>query len=128
MKKLLCILAAVGILAGCSTSDSKERELELMASNRASVLSEGLPIEQGPLKILRIDAKGGVVRMMMIYNAGAQGAKPVNTVLDNSIASYCKNNEIKTQLNMGLVYRITIRDPRGQVIADKMVNKSSCDQ
>ncbi len=56
MKKLLCLFLAFGALAGCSSSNDNQRQLELMASNRAGVLSAGLPLEYGPLQIMRVSS------------------------------------------------------------------------
>lgn len=85
MKKLLCLFLVFGALAGCSSTDDNQRQLELMASNRAGVLSAGLPLEYGPLQIMRVSSNKNVVEMMMIYNDGALGAKPLNQVLNTSI-------------------------------------------
>ena len=38
MKKLLCLFLAFGALAGRSSNDDKQRQLELMASNRVFFL------------------------------------------------------------------------------------------
>ncbi|GEM74606.1 GspS/AspS pilotin family protein [Vibrio sagamiensis] len=126
MKKLLCLMLALGTLAGCSSNDEKQRQLELMASNRAGVLSAGLPLEYGPLKILRVSPRKNVVEMMMIYNDSAKGAKPLQQVLNTSIYSYCKSEEVIKQLNMGLLYRIKIRNSRGQLMTDELISAQTC--
>ncbi|WP_199451122.1 GspS/AspS pilotin family protein [Vibrio harveyi] len=126
MKKLLCLLLALGALAGCSSNDDKQRQLELMASNRAGVLSAGLPLEYGPLKILRVSSNKNVVEMMMIYNDDALGAKPLNQVLNTSIYTYCNTPTVREQIDMGLMYRIKIRNSRGQLMADELVSEQTC--
>lgn len=112
MKKLLCLFLVFGALAGCSSSDDKQHQLELMASNRAGVLSAGLPLEYGPLKILRISSNKNVVEMMMIYNDDALGAKPLNQVVNTSIYTYCNTPAVREQIDMGLMYRIKVRNSR----------------
>ncbi|ENP8395010.1 GspS/AspS pilotin family protein [Vibrio alginolyticus] len=126
MKKLLCLFLVFGALAGCSSTDDNQRQLELMASNRAGVLSAGLPLEYGPLQIMRVSSNKNVVEMMMIYNDGALGAKPLNQVLNTSIYTYCSNPEVRKQIDMGLMYRIKVRNSRGQLMADELVSAQTC--
>ncbi|EDL53658.1 hypothetical protein VSAK1_00962 [Vibrio mediterranei AK1] len=46
-KSLWMALTAVTVLAGCSSAnDDQQRQIEMLAQSRASVLSSGLPIEQ----------------------------------------------------------------------------------
>ncbi|CAM2826770.1 GspS/AspS pilotin family protein [Vibrio mytili] len=126
MKKLLCIFLVLGALAGCSSSGDKERQLELMASNRAGVLSAGLPIEYGPLQIMRVSSNKNVVEMMMIYNDGATGAKPLAQVINTGIYTYCNTPAIRQQIDMGLMYRLKIRNSRGQLMADELISAQRC--
>ncbi|MEH0771455.1 GspS/AspS pilotin family protein [Vibrio alginolyticus] len=128
MKKLLCLFLVFGALAGCSSTDDNQRQLELMASNRAGVLSAGLPLEYGPLQIMRVSSNKNVVEMMMIYNDGALGAKPLNQVLNTSIYTYCSNPEVRKQIDMGLMYRIKVRNSRGQLMTDELVSAQTCTQ
>ncbi len=128
MKKLLCLFLAFGTLAGCTSSDEKQRQLELMASNRAGVLSAGLPLEHGPLQIMRVSANKNVIEMMMIYNEAALGAKPLNQVVNTSIYTFCHTPAIRDQIDMGLMYRIKVRNSRGQLMADELVSEQSCNK
>ncbi len=128
MKKLLCFFLAIGALAGCSSSGDKQRELELMASNRAGMLSAGLPLEQGPLQIMRVSSNKNVIEMMMIYNEGALGAKPLKQVIGSSIYTYCHTPDIREQLEVGLLYRIMVRNSRGQLVADELISEQTCNQ
>nr|6I2V_A Chain A, Uncharacterized protein [Vibrio vulnificus] len=111
---------------GSSSNGEKERQLELMASNRAGVLSAGLPIEYGPLKVMRISSSKNIVEIMMIYNTDATGAKPTQELLSTSVSKYCEDATVRNQLDMGLMYRIKIRNSRGQLIIDEMVTAASC--
>jgi hypothetical protein len=63
---------------------------------------------------------------MMVYNADAPGAKPAATVLSNSINAYCTSADTKANLEVGLSYRIKMRNSRGQLIADEMVTLERC--
>ncbi len=128
MKKLLCCFLAIGALAGCTSSDDKQRQLELMASNRAGMLSAGLPLEQGPLQIMRVSSNKNVVEMMMIYNEGALGAKPLSQVINSSIYTFCHSPDIRQQIDMGLMYRVKVRNSRGQLVADELISEQSCKQ
>jgi hypothetical protein len=116
------------VLAGCSSSDQdQQRQLEMMAQHRAGVLSAGLPIEYGPLKVMRVLAKNTVIEIMMIYNQDAQGAKPLNQVLKTSVNSYCTNSEVRANLDMGLAYNIKIRNTRGQLMVEQLISKQTCE-
>lgn len=126
MKKLLCFFLALSALAGCTSSSEKQRQLELLASNRAGVLSAGLPLEYGPLKIMRVSSNQNVVEMMMIYNDTAAGAKPLTQVLNSSIYTFCHKPDICDQINMGLMYRVKIRNTRGQLMADELISEQRC--
>ncbi len=126
MKKLLCFLLAIGALTGCTSSDEMQRELELMASNRAGMLSAGVPLKQGPLQIMRVSANKNVIEMMMIYNEGALGAKPINQVLNSSVYTFCYSPDIREQIDMGLMYRFIVRNSRGQLIADELISEQTC--
>lgn len=125
-KKVLSASLVLLALAGCSSNGEKERQLELMASNRAGVLSAGLPIEYGPLKVMRISSSKNIVEIMMIYNTDAIGAKPTQELLSTSVSKYCEDATVRNQLDMGLMYRIKIRNSRGQLIIDEMVTAASC--
>ncbi|ASI90543.1 MULTISPECIES: GspS/AspS pilotin family protein [Vibrio] len=128
-KSLWMAITAVTVLAGCSsTNDDQQRQIEMLAQSRASVLSSGLPIEQGPLSIMKASANKGTVEIMMIYNTDAKGAKPLDTVLRNSMNYYCTDREVKSNLDMGLAYRIKIRNSRGQLMVDQLVTKDYCDK
>lgn len=125
--KSLSIVIAAMIIVGCSsTSAEKERHLTQLAQNRANLLASELPLEAGPLSIMRASSKGSNVEIMMVYNADAPGAKPAATVLSNSINAYCTSADTKANLEVGLSYRIKMRNSRGQLIADEMVTLERC--
>lgn len=125
--KSLSIVIAAMIIVGCSsTSAEKERHLTLLAQNRANLLASELPLEAGPLSIMRASSKGSNIEIMMVYNADAPGAKPAATVLSNSINAYCTSADTKANLEVGLSYRIKMRNSRGQLIADEMVTLERC--
>ena len=128
MKKWIIGSLAALVLVGCSSSDQdKQRQLEMMAQHRAGVLSAGLPIEYGPLKVMRVLAKNTVIEIMMIYNQDAQGAKPLNQVLKSSVNSYCTSSEVRANLHMGLAYNIKIRNTRGQLMVEQLISKQTCE-
>ena len=118
----------VASFAGCASDGNQQRQLELLASNRASLLSTELPLEAGPLSIMRASAKGTTIEIMMVYNQDQRGAKPLKQVLDNSITRYCTDNDTKANLDAGLSYRIKMRNSRGQLMADEFVSKGTCSQ
>lgn len=125
--KSLVLVAAAAILAGCSSASAeKQRHLELLAGNRASLLSSELPLEHGPLSIMRASAKGTTIEIMMVYNQEAPGAKPTAQVLKQSIHTYCSAESTKENLDVGLSYRIKMRNSRGQLMADELVTKERC--
>tara|TARA_Y100001956_G_C4122262_1_gene188147 strand:- start:539 stop:937 length:399 start_codon:yes stop_codon:yes gene_type:complete len=114
-------------LSGCSSSAQKQQHLELLADNRAQLLSSELPLEAGPLSIMRANAKGSTIELMMVYNQDAKGAKPTAQVLQQSISTYCSNPTIRSNLEVGLTYRIKMRNNRGQLMADELVNLQRCE-
>ncbi|EGR2392840.1 hypothetical protein FLL80_04485 [Vibrio cholerae] len=131
MKKIVLssVIASTLLLVGCSSgSAEKQRNLELLAGNRASLLSTELPLEFGPLNILRATAKGSTVELMMVYNTDANNAKPTEQVLQSAVSSFCANKDIRSNLDVGISYRIQMRNTRGQLMADQLVTKDSCKQ
>lgn len=126
MKKFAFVVAIIALMAGCSSNADQQEHLELLASNRASAISSELPLEFGPLSVMRANSKGSTVEIMMIYNADHQGAKPIDQVLKTSINVYCSDSLTKSNLDIGLTYRIKIRNNRGQLMIDQLVTKESC--
>ncbi|MDP2571549.1 GspS/AspS pilotin family protein [Vibrio penaeicida] len=120
-------LLSVGLLAGCASSDSKQKQIELIAQHRASVLSAGLPTEVGALNIMKARAKSGVVELLMIYNQD-QGRIAPQELMHNAIKYYCSSNEVKAALEQGVRYRLMLRNTRGQLIVDQAVAIEHCDK
>ncbi|WP_333705021.1 GspS/AspS pilotin family protein [Vibrio hepatarius] len=125
--KLSALVLAGTILSGCSSSAEKQRHLELLADNRAGLLAAELPLEAGPLSILRATAKSTTIELMMVYNQDAPGAKPISEVLKRSIQTYCTNKDTKSNLEVGLSYRIKMRNSRGQLLIDELITQKTCE-
>ncbi|WP_070965216.1 GspS/AspS pilotin family protein [Vibrio sonorensis] len=126
MKKWILFALISITLVGCSSTASEQRQLELIAANRASLLSAELPMEVGPLNIMRANAKGTSIEMMMVYNQDQRGAKPLTALMQHSINSYCTNPDTRANLDVGITYRLKVRNSRGQLMVDQLVNKQSC--
>ncbi|GAB2663362.1 GspS/AspS pilotin family protein [Vibrio panuliri] len=124
IRTFACLLV-IASLAGCA-SNSEQQQLELLAKNRASLLSGELPLEAGPLSIMRANAKGSTIEIMMVYNQDQAGAKPIEQVMNNGLNYYCSNQETKANLDAGLSYRLKMRNTRGQLMLDQFVTKQSC--
>lgn len=125
--KSFSIIGLVMIVAGCSsTSSEKQKQLELLAQNRANLLSAELPLESGPLSIMRANAKASTIEIMMVYNDDAKGAKPTAQVLRQSIQTYCTTPDTKNNLEVGISYRIKMRNSRGQLMADELITDQRC--
>ncbi|WP_194435276.1 GspS/AspS pilotin family protein [Vibrio fluminensis] len=118
-------LITLATLAGCA-GNSQQQHLELLASNRASVLAGELPLEAGPLSIMRATAKGTTIEIMMVYNQDQAGAKPIEQVMNRGISYYCSNKDTKANLEAGLSYRLKMRNTRGQLMLDQFVSEESC--
>ncbi|ANS88196.1 GspS/AspS pilotin family protein (plasmid) [Vibrio scophthalmi] len=123
--RFFIISLSLAAIAGCANQTSQQR-LDLLASNRASVISAELPIEAGPLSIMQSTAKGSTIEIMMVYNQDLSGAKPLEQVINNGINYYCSNKDTKANLETGLNYRLKMRNTRGQLIADQLVTDANC--
>lgn len=125
-------LGAVGLiialLAGCSSTNKDQKRLEMIATNRAALLSSELPLQYGPLHIMRANSRGSMIEMMMVYNTDAAEAKPVQDVMTHSAMSFCQNPTISDNLTQGIDYRIKIRDSRGKLLIDNIITDKSCDK
>ncbi|OIQ26644.1 GspS/AspS pilotin family protein [uncultured Vibrio sp.] len=126
MPKIIIAFLFSLLVIGCSSNAEQQRHLELLANNRANVLSSELPLEHGPLSIMRATAKGTTIEIMMVYNDDARGAKPVQQVMKMSVNSYCSNSEVKSNLEVGISYRIKIRNSRGQLMVDEYIDINTC--
>ncbi|MDC5707556.1 GspS/AspS pilotin family protein [Vibrio europaeus] len=125
--KSFSIVALVVLVAGCSSASSdKQKQLELLAQSRANLLATELPLESGPLSIMRASAKGSTIEIMMVYNDDAKGAKPATQVLNQSIRTYCTTPDTMNNLEVGISYRIKMRNSRGQLMADEFVTQQRC--
>lgn len=124
LKLSLAMLTAI-LVTGCSSS-GEQRQLEMLAHSRASIIAAELPMEVGPLTIMRANSNGTMIEIMMVYNQDASGAKPIQQVLKTSIKSYCSGQETKNNLDVGLSYRIKMRNTRGQLMIDEIVTKQTC--
>ncbi|MDR9825665.1 GspS/AspS pilotin family protein [Vibrio sp. FNV 38] len=125
MYKVLSIALAL-ILVGCASSDEQQKQLELLASNRASVLSAELPIEYGPLSIMRASSSASTIEIMMIYNDDAPGAISTQRLLDATMGFYCSDEAVRSNLDVGLTYRLKIRNSRGQLMVDQVIDATQC--
>lgn len=119
------IVIATLLLAGCSRHD-KDDQLALLASNRAQLLSSQLPIESGPLSILRAIAQKNVIEIMMIYNTDAPDTPSTEQLVATSIAHYCRDKDTLANLDAGIVYRIKVRNTRGQLMIDRSISSADC--
>lgn len=128
MKRIFSKLALAPLLltivVGCSSSSDKQRQIEAIASHRATILSNNLPIEHGPLTIMQAKANGNVVEIMMIYNG--DGAIPPQQLVEKSVSYYCSNSEVLANLSHGVIYDIKLRSERGQLLIDQIVSLDSC--
>lgn len=120
------IVATLGALSACSSNNDQQKYLELLAKNRVNLLGSELPLEAGPLSIMRANAQGSTIELMMVYNQDAAGAKPVSHVLNNSIKYYCTNQETFANMEIGLSYRIKMRNSRGQLMVDELLTHERC--
>ncbi len=63
----------------------------------------------------------------MVYNADEKNAKPIDQVLATSIKTFCSNKNIRTNLDVGLSYRIKMRNSRGQLMVDELITQDTCE-
>ncbi|WP_375750217.1 type II secretion system pilot lipoprotein GspS-beta [Vibrio sp. HN007] len=124
IKIISLVVLSTGLFA-CSSTREQDAKIEAIASHRAQILSAGLPIEHGPLTVMQAKADGKVINMLMIYNS-SNGQLPEG-LLDKSTKYYCSNNEIKTNLEQGISYKITIKNSRGQTLVEHPVSQASCE-
>lgn len=123
MKKILLTAISAIILSGCA-SNEQQQEIEMLADYRASVLASVLPLKMGQLTLLQAKAKQGVVEMMFLDSES--GEISTNQIIENSINTFCKDQEVRPVLDKGVVYRYVIRNARGQKKNDIIVNQQSC--
>ncbi|MEF1290628.1 GspS/AspS pilotin family protein [Vibrio sp. M260118] len=127
LPKSIVIASLAIITLGCSSGAAqKQKQLELLAQSRANLLANELPIESGPLSIMRANAQGTTIEIMMVYNDDAKGARPTTQVLNRSLKTYCTSTDTKNNLDVGISYRIKMRNSRGQLMADELITSQRC--
>ncbi|MGO2342032.1 type II secretion system pilot lipoprotein GspS-beta [Vibrio litoralis] len=119
---LLALLSAI-LLLGCSSTPS---EVEMMADHRASVIEAGLPYKIGPLNVMSAKSDKNVVELLMIYNSS--GTVSPTALVDASVKTYCKSNEVRSVLKKGVIYKVTIRSERGKMLVEKSISEQTCQQ
>lgn len=118
------LITAIVLTVGCSSQRDQQRELEIQADRRAEILSSGLPVNYGPLSIVRAQAKQNRVIIEMLY--ADDSTMPAERLYQQAKKYYCSNSEIKTTLKQGLVYEIRIRNNRGQIAVNEVISESTC--
>lgn len=125
MKKYLLSLLVLATIAGCASPErEKQQALELLAKKRADMLTKDIPLEFGPLSIMRARAKGSVVELMMIDSGN--GSISAKEMVEASVKSYCTDAEVRPLIEEGLSYRIQVRNARGQLQIDKFITSQTC--
>lgn len=120
-KTPLLALISAGFMLGCSSTSS---EVEMMADHRASVIEAGLPYKIGPLNVMSAKSNGNTVELLMIYNS--TGSLSPSALVDASVKTYCKSNEVRSVLKKGVIYNITVRSERGKMLVDKNISEKTC--
>lgn len=123
MKKIILTALSAILLSGCA-SNEQQQEIEMLADYRASILASTVPLEMGPLTLIQVKEKQGVVEM--VFLDGGSGEMSTNQIIENSITTYCNDNEIRPVLEKGVSYRYLIRNSRGQKQNDILVTEQSC--
>lgn len=121
LKTPLLALISAGFMLGCSSTSS---EVEMMADHRASVIEAGLPYKIGPLNVMSAKSNGNTVELLMIYNS--TGSLSPSALVDASVKTYCKSNEVRSVLKKGVIYNITVRSERGKMLVDKNISEKTC--
>jgi hypothetical protein len=109
-------------LVGCASGSSEQQKIEAIAKHRADILAADLPIEHGPLKIIQSRSHANTVELVMLYN----GDKPVAELVNSSVTFYCNNSEIRSNLDLGVEYQITMRNARGKLLLSQHISSDSC--
>lgn len=124
LKHSIIALFATLTLAGCASNDEQQRELELQADRRANILASSLPLEYGPLTIMRATSKNEVVIIEMLYNQA--GSKPADQLMASAKNYYCTSDDVKAAMDDGIRYLIRIRNSRGQTVVEEMISSTTC--
>lgn len=125
LKWAMSTLLVIMLGGCCSANSQKEEQIAAIASHRATILSNNLPIEHGPLTIMQAKASGSVIEIMMIYND--EGRVSPQQLVKSASEFYCSNSEVKTNLEHGVSYNIKIRSSRGQLLSDQVISQQSCE-
>ena len=125
MKQYFSLLFfSLSLLTGCASDEAQiMEEASTLAAERAANLSISLPYQKGPLHIFSAHSKQNIVKITIFYN---NQSAHVPHLAESTIASYCADKEVIDILRKGVVYRIFMRNEKGNVILDQFIDNTSC--
>lgn len=119
----IAVIASIAFF-GCVSQGKQEKQLEILAANRASLIQSELPVKvSNIMSIMRASAYGETIEIMIICQSSSEDLKKI---LMQGVQSYCSDKVTTAHLDIGLVYRIKVRNSRGKLLSDQVVDKGIC--
>ena len=125
IKMRIALIASITFtFLGCVSQGKQEKQLEILAANRASLIQSELPVKvSNMISIMRASAYGETIEIMMICHSSSED---LEQILMQGVQSYCSDKVTITNLDIGLVYRIKVRNSRGKLLSDRVIDKGLC--
>ncbi|WP_081697372.1 type II secretion system pilot lipoprotein GspS-beta [Candidatus Photodesmus anomalopis] len=103
--------------------------MKFLTDRQAILLNSVLPLKYGPLSISYAKSEKTTIEIMMIYNSKLLNSNQfIDQLMPIIIKNYCNSEQIRSNLNIGIRYRIIINNDDGQLIKEQYINKTICNE
>ncbi|UCQ26589.1 GspS/AspS pilotin family protein [Edwardsiella tarda] len=103
------VLGVTGLLSGCASDNER---VGLLVKKQAKNISLSLPVKSAGYTLVSAQSSDSSVRMTIISEAREQVALPPDVFLEKFQYQMCIDPTIKSMMNDGVSYSITINDMR----------------
>lgn len=121
--RMALITVFLVVLSACS-SKSQLEIAESFATQRAEMLEKIMPVEFNGYNLLRSKAKGPEIELTLLYT-GNSTISPLQ-LAESLKETYCHDNEIRSLLEKGVMYKLLFRDSRGRPVLERVIAINDC--
>lgn len=118
------LLSIVASLSGCAGYSS---EATLLAKKQAQNISMNLPVQSEGYTLISAQNSGTLIKMNIISESTGQHAMAPGTFLDRFQFRICTDPTVKTMMNEGIHYVITINEIRSDNQYQRKLDRTVCE-
>ncbi|WP_218071847.1 type II secretion system pilot lipoprotein GspS-beta [Escherichia coli] len=118
------LLSVVAFLSGCS---GYHRESGALAKKQAQSISMNLPIKSVDYTLISAQNSGSLIKMTIISENTEKPSLSPNAFLTRFQYQMCADPTVKTMMNKGVHYAITINEIRTGNLYQRKLDRDACD-